>query len=532
MTNLEPVAGRVARAGAWASDHRYRVVVAVLASMTVYFNQKHRWGAGFDVWEHAAAIRELARHPWHPHHPQLAIDAPHQFFSPYSLAWGLVSRVTGIGPFGILAIASLVNLLLLLFAIKVFVDRLSARRHVAFWTVLFTLLLWGANTWFFSGFSHANVLWIDLPYPATFVCALILLTLTSFLVYLDDNNWPWLVGIALSFACVFLTHPADAPFLAVGLGVLALARGRPGTRVANLVLVVVVVAVGYAMATAWPYYDLRSLLFGAENARFRAATRSGDHDMYVAVYSRAFLALLGVPFVVLRLVRSRGRDAVGLLFLGALAIYCYGWQSERWSYGRVVVYAVLFLHVALADGRVSAAEAADRAGEIARPLLTWLRVTTVALLLFAGTYMRNGLAQATPMATALPARLVRDDGNLVHTSRLAFVARWAGHGEVVMADPLHGWPLPAYGAKTVTTIHPLAFVPSADARVADVARFFAATTSVDLRRQLIRRYHVRFVLLAAGTPSGVPNTASAIAAMGTVVFRDGTYALVALPPGD
>jgi alpha-1,6-mannosyltransferase len=515
----------------WLSAHRYGVLTALLTVMTVYFTQKHRWGTGFDVWEHAAAVRELARHPLHPHHPQLAIDAPHQFFSPYTLALALFSRATGIGVIGTLSLAAVANLQLLLFAMKRFCDRITPRRHVAFWTVLFTLLLWGSGPWFFSGFLHANVFWIALPYPATFVFSVVLLTFTAFLRYLRTDDWRWLVAITASTTCVMLTHPADAPFLVVGFLALLWSTNPPGQRRPYVVAVVAVAGGAFALAALWPYFDVRSLLFGRGNARFRTATSAGDHDMYVAFYNRAVLALAGVPFVVGRLVKSRGRDVVGLLFAGALAIYVFGWRTERWSFGRVVVYCVLFLHIALADARAAAAESGAKAGPLAQPLVWWMQVTTIAALAFAGTFMRNGLVQATPLATMLPERIVHDDGNLAPTSRMAFIAHWAGDGAVVMADPLHGWPLPAFGAKTVTTIHPLAFVASADERVEDVARFFDPATAPDARHRLVRKYDVRFVMLTVGTRSGDAITAVAVGAMGTVVYRDPLYTLVALPPG-
>src|SRR5579864_8269628 len=74
-----------------------------------------------DFWEHAAVVRELARHPFNPHHPILLIDKPHAYFTLYSLGVAIFSRLSGLGPVSALKIGGLVNLVVLLAAFPLFV---------------------------------------------------------------------------------------------------------------------------------------------------------------------------------------------------------------------------------------------------------------------------------------------------------------------------------------------------------------------------------------------------------------------------
>ena len=70
-------------------------------------------------------VRELATHPTHPRHPLLLIDAPHAFASPYALLVAALCRLTGVSSVTGLTVASLVNLVMLLVALRVFVRRFA-----------------------------------------------------------------------------------------------------------------------------------------------------------------------------------------------------------------------------------------------------------------------------------------------------------------------------------------------------------------------------------------------------------------------
>src|SRR4051794_26483212 len=98
----------------WFQARGYLVVAGVLFFGLVAQTLNEQWSG--DVFEHLAVVRELARRPFSPLHPLLPVDAPHPFFSPYTVALGLFSKVTGISALSTLKIAGIVNAPLLLAA--------------------------------------------------------------------------------------------------------------------------------------------------------------------------------------------------------------------------------------------------------------------------------------------------------------------------------------------------------------------------------------------------------------------------------
>src|SRR5262249_27614608 len=62
-----------------------------------------------DFWEHAAVLRELSIHPFHPRHPVLDLGTPHAFFSPYLVALGIIAYYLNVNYFTIIYLAGFVN---------------------------------------------------------------------------------------------------------------------------------------------------------------------------------------------------------------------------------------------------------------------------------------------------------------------------------------------------------------------------------------------------------------------------------------
>ena len=102
-----------------------------------------------DFWEHSAVVRELITHPVHPRHPLLLVDAPHAFANPFALVVATLARFTGASAVTALAVASLVNLLMLCVALRVFVRRFAPAHAgvVGFYLLLFMLFLVGHPVW-------------------------------------------------------------------------------------------------------------------------------------------------------------------------------------------------------------------------------------------------------------------------------------------------------------------------------------------------------------------------------------------------
>jgi len=488
---------------------------------------KQKLGMGVDVWEHAAAVRELALHPLHPHHPFFGGNAAHQFFTPYALGLALVSRLTGLSVTTVLELGGMANLALILVGLRLFVSRVSTHRHADFWSLAFILVLWGPGAWFFSGFLNLDVLSVVLPYPSTFAKGLVLVGLWAFDRFLADRRAYLLVAVFVIAVVVVLSHPIEAAFLYVGLASFALARR--GVRVdRDVALAGGVALASFVLAQAWPYFSLYDLLFGdGQVAVYRRAIDVGNRDMYVHVIGRTLPLLLVVPFYLRRLYRD-WRDPLALVLSGLLVVYVYGQWTRSWSYGRVISAMVVVAAVMLADERAAAAGAAHRLGQAGRPAMWWLQVTTVGLLLFGAFNVRNGFnVVPDAVASSLPYSWVHPEVDLAKVSDFDLLSRHVARSDVVMSDLYTSLSVPAFSGRPVGVARTMAFI-DASQRGVDVGRFYSAATSPEERRAIVSRYGVRYLLIVRSQAASEPSVYGPLLAMGPTVASNHRFSLVDL----
>jgi len=489
---------------------------------------KQEWGINLDIWEHAAAARQLGADPLHPGHPIFNVDEPHQFYSPYALALGLIARISGLSIVTVLAAAGLANLLLFTAALWLFVDRLLKRRQAATYALLFVLFLWGANAWTFSGFFHFRILPFVLPYPATFAAALVLLTLWIHLRFLASGNPRYLIPELLLTTVVLLTHPVDIVVLATGMvGLTASASGGQLTR--RMLLMLATLALATLLAMLWPYFSLVDLLLGSDNQLYREQVNADDRNMYVAVLGRIWPMLVVLPVMCKRLLK-RPCDGLVLWLVGLLLAYGFGWISGIWSLGRLISAAMLVGAIVLADERVKATEFLVTASPVRRCARRGVQVGTVALLAVGAFYARNGFAVLPdPVLAWIPENWVGDEVVLVDLSDYEFLTATVGDGAVVMADGFTPLAVAAYGGKVVSVPRPEAFVDTVD-RAVDSARFFDVATPKPVRQEILARYGVSFILLANDDLARSPDTYAPVLELGTVAYRNGRFTVVRPAP--
>lgn len=525
MTAFLPRVRRGART-VYERDRSYVVTSAVIVAMAVYFTSKQRWGIGFDIWEHAAAVRELMHHPFSPNHAVLPVDAPHQLFTPYHLGVALFGRIASVDVTTALAVAGIANLILVLVALRLFVNRLAPRPGVTTLTLLFTLFLWGNEPWAFSGFLDSRALWLVLAYPATFATAAALFALVLFMRYQDTDEPLLLPLVSVLGAVVIMTHQIEALLLYGVAATFVVSRpGRVSPR--RQFLLLGAAAAGSALvALAWPYFSLWDLTFSPRNEAFRSAISRENAAMYTDVWGRIWLAMLGVPFLVHRLVRN-ARDPVALALVVSVAVYVYGWRTDQYLLGRSIAFVVLMLHVTLADAIVEADASARRIGRAAVALRRWLVVTVAALLLFGANLVRQPTAQAVPFAMALPDWIALDDNTLLPLRAFRFLPEFVDRDSIVLAEPTTSFIVPAMSdAKVVGIPRPLAFVDTSAA--ADVPRFFDPAATPAERRAILQRDRATHLLVYIPVAGMTAQLLDELLALGTVVHRDAVYALVDL----
>jgi alpha-1,6-mannosyltransferase len=475
------------------------VALGALALCGVY-----AWRGYFssDFWEHAAIVRELSVRPFSPQHPLLSVDAPHAYVSPYLLAVGLAARATGASATSALAVAGLVNLVLLVLALRRFLVRLPGGEAGAPYALLFIVFLWGEDVWMWSGFLHIGMLGYNAPYPSTFAAAAMFLGFSLLLDALDRRRSLGFVGIAFLVALCVITHPPTALVLLAGLAALFVARVKDRLFSDGVLLLGAVVA-GVAAAVAWPYFPMLSLL-AAQPPEFH----SWSGVFYQGVAAQVWPAIVALPVLLWRLRESR-RDPLVLLVAFLAVIYAAGGITGKYGLGRVIAYMVVFIQIALGIA-VAAWESRLPAR---RAWLIPAASVTMMLALFA--HNRPPLPRIIRYD-----RPVWLDGETILTP--------VRPGEVVLADSRTSYMVPALsGGRVVAWRHPVYWVPDAAERRQAQDRFFEGATD-DERRAVISRYHVRWILLDRSEVRLSPGEERRLLRLGCVVAERGSLVLVGL----
>ena len=476
--------GRLEDVVGLADRHRYLILSSILFVLMASQTLNQQWST--DFWEHSAVVRALAADLLHPDHPLLSVDATHPYFSPYTVAVGVLARLLSIGAVGALSIAAVVNLVLFLVAFWLFVGRLTASRTAPFYALLFALLLWGVRPWRWSGFLNLNSLGFGLPYPSMFATAVMLLSLWALLVQLEGGRRIWLLGPAVGGAVVLLTHPITA--VAAGIGAAALVVGHLHRRSLRMLPWLLATAGATVLLTlAWPYYHVLDLLS-------QSSIYTGSHDpMYEQVLPRILPALLGLP-VVLQRMRRDWRDPLGLMLIAAAAVYLWGGLTVNLTYGRIISFVVLVLQIAL-GAWFADVESRLREGSY-EPWRAAAAYGGLAVLLLVGLVgVAPGLTRTVPYAL-LPEQL-RSDARLAKVSdTYRFLGDCTRRTDVILTDlGFNSLTTPTFGGRVVATGYPLPFVGDVDQRTQDVQRFFAPDATSPERRAIITRYGVGYLLV-------------------------------------
>jgi hypothetical protein len=291
----------------------------------------------------------------------------------------------------------------------------------------------------------------------------------------------------------------------VGLTAQRLGRGAP--RVAALALVG---AAMLAAAALWPYYPFFRLL--GEESVFDASNRA----LYLQMFVQVLPALVGVPFLLLRL-RSSRLDPLVLTAVTVAIVYFVGDATSHWSLGRVLPYGVLVLDVVLADriaARLGRGSTAVLGAAAAGVVLVALQLKVMAI--------EKPLVQALPRGVFPSLSDVDRSPSVGPTYARLFdgVAR----DSVTMATTRAGWEVPTYGGRVVAALHPQAFVGDLAQRDRDVRTFFDPATGAAIRRRLLCRYRATYVLLQRDDGGVAP---AALGSLAREVRSAGRYVLLA-----
>lgn len=445
-----------------------------------------------DFGRHAAAVERLRASLLRPAHPTADLPGAGSLsYSPYTVAQGAFARLTGLAGWEVVRLWAPLNLLVLLTGTGRFVRVLAPRRP---WAPVLALcamvLLWGTERAWWSGWLGLMSLAGNVSRPATFAVGLTFwawaLTgtrasgLGGRVRYVGPSGLRGVGGYAalgVLYGLVLLVDPATA--VGAALGAVAFVAGwQRGWRPAVAVRWALTGVTALLVARCWPYFDV----FARASGHGADATH---RQLYAGMAGHVWLALLGVPALWLRARRARrfGCDPLVLLFALECLAVAYGPICGDYAYGGLLGLALVAPQCALAVEL-----AAPRPWAPGRRLLGWAAAGGACLGLLtaqAGAVVPRSL---DPVGFAQPPRWPSYD----------WAARRIRPGEVVIADGYYAVRLIAgYGPNLAAPAWPDASLDERERqrRLADVRAYLDPASTRAVRTAVVRRYHVRWLLL-------------------------------------
>jgi hypothetical protein len=390
----------------------------------------------------------------------------------------------------VLAVAGLVNLVLLLFAIRGFVASVSTIEFAPLLSLLFTLTAWGFNPWRWSGFFELNSLGTVLPLSSTFASAVGLLTIAALCAWLRGGGRWRLVVAGVGGPLVLLCHPMTAVWVGL-VGVAFVIRETHADNVRRVLMLVAVVVGSTLLASGWPFYSIsrtlvRSHTFDATNAA-----------MYNSVAPRTMLALPGFVVLGIRFFRRR-RDPLALAAAFNAVVYGAGYAFQHDVLGRVLPGIMLMAHVAMA---IWVAELISRWKTLAVNTRYAISLAVAAIVIVGGIGSGAGAIRAVPRAL-LPARYAHDARLASLVAPYEPLTRLIGRDDVVVASPKLALAVAASSGKVIAPPAPAPFVDDIARRGRVLAALLSPQTSPNEFRSLVREYHVKWVVVMPAEAQG------------------------------
>ncbi|NDY83480.1 hypothetical protein G3I67_09575 [Orrella sp. NBD-18] len=438
-----------------------------------------------DFWDHSAAVSELIRRPWHPHHPQLGIDLPHVFLTPYSLLVAMVAKLCHLNSVESLSLFGIINLSLLLYGVKVFISTnyQEHKRATYFYSLLLILYFWGKNPWNYSGFFHSNIINFSLPYPSSFATGLALIGIALNNKLNTTRESKYLIGVLLITICVLLTHAVAFIFLCTGVVAGTVVHNQNKTQKTVILISLLLCAVCGALL--WPYYPLIDLLKGEANVYH--LSNKGVYDNVILTLWPVFIT---IPIFIKKIFKVESRKILVLIML-LMGIYILAWITNKYSYGRVISYIVMLIQIIFA---LRIAELESYIYQKNRYIVKYIHILIITILFMA--------FYATIKSSIT--RLLTITNSIVHGRQilnqqtfgyLNILINKINPDDLILANARTSWILPTFGAKIITLTLPHAFVKDHDQRFSDVEEFFNPKTEEKDRLLVIEKYRPKYILI-------------------------------------
>ncbi|MFD0414835.1 hypothetical protein [Streptomyces sp. NPDC127108] len=429
-----------------------------------------------DFGQHAAVVERLKDDLLHPRHPMADLPGDGSaYYSPYAVAQALLAEATGLAGWQVVKLSGPLNLLVLLTGIARFVRVLTPRPWAPVLALFAMVLLWGTRMAWWSGYLGLMSMTGNLGYPSTFGIALMFWAWAwaGSLAAAPRGWWPY-AGLGALCGLILLIHPITSVAAVIGVTAFALPRLRSPLRWALTGLTAL------AVATTWPYFNPLALVGDASVDWIH-------RQLYTDMPQRFWLAALGLPALFLRWRRNR-TDPLVLMFALDCAVVGYGWLSGHYTYGRILGLTLVPLQFALAIELTAPRAWGNRRAALAGATALGALVGFVQIQ--AGAVVPRTL---DPIGFDQPPRW----------PSYAWAAAHMKRGDVVLTDgyrPMRS--IPAFGVNLVAPAWPDASLPESvrNERLGEVRAYLDPATSAVERAAVVRRHHVRWLLVAPQQP--------------------------------
>ena len=299
------------------SKRFYIILALILLLVVIFFLFNKGWGLSDDVWETAAAIREISTNPLQPNNPILALQgSTSPRFVPYVIFWGLFKKVTSADIFLTIGIAAIMNYLIIMTGLFRLVSILFKNKAMPVYVMITMLMVWG------KGYGWANAYQFELfieniPHVGFFTFGLTMHALYYLARFFKKKKWPDFLLYSLFSVIVFITHPITGLFCFVA----AFALEFTHEKFWKVVLWQSIPAIAVALSFIWPYFKYWDVfLQGTQNEWFQSS-----------LFSNQILALgpslLGFPIAIYYGLKKKNRFLIYGLSLCSF-IYLFSAVTE------------------------------------------------------------------------------------------------------------------------------------------------------------------------------------------------------------
>ena len=469
----------------------YLIITFILFLAVVFFSFSKPWGFADDIWETGAAISEISIHPFHPENPLIALPGnTSPRFVPYTVFWGVVKRISGLGIFTLLGIIAIVNYLIFIRGLYLFVSTKFKDKILPNYTLLVILFVWGTGFGWTNQYNLETFL-ISQALTGYFAFALGLNALYYLIKYLDNKSIKDLTIYSVLSIIIFITHPITSAFLFV----FAISLIYEYHDFKKLALLQIVPLIAFILSLFWPYFNYWDVF-----------TKGSIEKWYVTpVYSHQIaalgFALIGIPIIIWFYFKDRYKFLFYCLFLCFL-IYTLSFFLKINIGGRFIIFSIYPMHLGISvylketnlfNFRTIKLSFKDQGLEII--LIFLFLIYPIKMRLFELKYYAQQVID-------LPFKVHSYDSPI---KPYLFLEEYLSSSNIVLTDEGWGhflfnkpaWPIPMLtGARIVALekYNPLILNESI-LRDQDVHKFFRNNLTLNERKQILLKYKTTNILI-------------------------------------